>query len=759
MIPHLTAASSRVKTFEHLKQLHAQLILHSLHGDNHWLTLLLTRCALIHAPLPYARLLFESMPHPTARSFAAMFKLYSQLGTYRDMAALFARLSSLAVRPDASVYSILIKLLGRDAISLHAHSLKLGHASDRYVRNAIMNLYAQHGPIETAERLFDEMPERMVVDWNSMLSAYWKWDRKKEALRMFDSMPDRNVISWTVMVSGLSRAGEFEVARRFFDEMPERSIVSWNAMLSGYAQNGQAEEALRLFDRMMGVGIQPNETTWVTVITACSMKGDLRCAESLVGSLTERNVNMNCFIKTALIDMYANCQSLAKARKIFEEMEDRNLVSWNAMIAAYTREGDLSAAKELFDIMPARDVVSWNSMISGYAQNGQWILAIELFKEMAIAKGLKPDEVTMSSIIAACGHLGALEFGRWLVCYINENQIRLNISGYNALIFMHSRCGSIEDARRVFREMSKRDVFSYNSLISGLASIGKCLEVLKLLKNMGEEGIKPDDITYLGVLIGCSHAGLLVEGCRVFEMIESPTVDHYACKVDLLGRAGRLDEAKRVIDGMPVKPHAGVYGALLNACRIHKRVELAEFAAQELFKLEPENSGNYVLLSNIYASAGRWGDVESVRGIMRKRGVDKMIGCSWVEFGGKVHQFVAGDRSHCRSEEMHKMLKEVGRKMRASGYIADKSCALRDVEEEEKEEIVGTHSEKLALGFALLVFDAKAVIRIVKNLRICEDCHVAIKMISKIEEREIVVRDNNRFHVFEDGRCSCEDYW
>ncbi|XP_026659006.2 pentatricopeptide repeat-containing protein At1g14470 [Phoenix dactylifera] len=673
---HLTLASSRVKTFDHLRQLHAQLILHSLHGESHWLTLLLTRCARIQAPLPYARLLFESIPHPTARAFATMFKHCSQLGTHEDVAALFARMSSLAVTPDASLYPILIKWLGSDAISLHARILKLGHASDRYVRNAIMNFYAHHGSVETAERLFDEMPERTVVDWNSMLSAYWKWDCRKEALRMFDSMPDRNIISWTVMVSGLSRVGEFDVARRFFDEMPERSIVSWNAMLSGYTQNGQAEEALRLFDRMMGVGIQPNETTWVVVITACSMKGDLRFAESLVGSLIERNANLNCFIKTALIDMYASCRSLAKARKIFYEMEDQNLVSWNAMIAAYTREGDLSAAKELFDVMPARDVVSWNSMISGYAQNGQWSPAIELFKEMAIVKGLKPDEVTMSSIIAACGHLGALEFGRWLVCYISENQIRLNISGYNALIFMYSRCGSIEDARRVFREMSKRDVFSYNSLISGLASIGEGLEVLKLMENMEEERIEPDNITYLGILTGCSHAGLLLEGCRVFEMIESPTVDHYACKVDLLGRAGRLDEAKRVIDGMPLKPHAGVYGALLNACRIHKRVKLAEFAARELFKLEPENSGNYVLLSNIYASAGRWGDGESVREIMRKRGVDKMIGCSWVEFGGKVHQFVAGDRSHCQSEEIHEMLKEVGRKMRALGYIAEESLSL-----------------------------------------------------------------------------------
>ncbi|URE33912.1 Pentatricopeptide repeat-containing protein [Musa troglodytarum] len=342
-----------------------------------------------------------------------------------------------------------------------------------------------------------------------MLSGYWKWGRKEEALGTFDRMPERNVVSWTAMVTGLSRLREPEAARRFFDSMPERSVVSWNAMLSGYVQNDRPDEGLRLFDQMVGAGVRPNETTWVSIVAVCSAKGDARFAESIARTIMERKVPMNCFLETALIDMYAGCGNLVKARMIFDEM-------------------------------PAKDVISWNTMISGYSQNGQFGVALELFGDMTAVKGMMPDEVTMSSLISACGRLGCLEHGRWLAQYMQENQIE-------------------------------------------------------------------------------------------------PTVDHYACKVDLLGRAGRLDEARKVIDDMPVRPHAGVYGALLHASRIHKRVELGELAAEELFRLEPGDAGNYVLLSNIYASARKWGFVEKVRRVIRERGVDKVSGRSRIELDGKLH--------------------------------------------------------------------------------------------------------------------------
>ncbi|KAA8545385.1 hypothetical protein F0562_020169 [Nyssa sinensis] len=273
------------------------------------------------------------------------------------------------------------------------------------------------------------------------------------------------------------------------------------------------------------------------------------------------------------------------------------------------------------------------------------------------------------------------------------------------------------DAKKIYQEMETRDVISYNTLITGFAAYGHGVEAVKLLWKMKEEGIERDRITYIGVLTACSHAGLLEEAQKVFRSIKDSDTDYYACIVDLLGRVGKLDETKRLIESMPMQPHAEVYGSLLNASRVHKRVELGELAANKLFELEPDNSGNYVLLSNIYASAGRWEDVERVRGAMKKGGVKKTTGWSWVEFDGKMHKFIVGDWSHEQSDDIYRILAELRKRMRVSGYTADKSCVLRDVEEEEKEEMVGTHSEKLAIAFALLVSEAGAVIRVVKNLR------------------------------------------
>ncbi|KAK9141031.1 hypothetical protein Scep_010712 [Stephania cephalantha] len=758
--------SCEAKTLKQLREVHGQVTRQSLHHHNHHISLLIRRCAALRAPLPYVRLLFHSLPNPDLLLFTTALKYFSLFAARPDILSLFRRLLFRRPRQNLTfLYPIVINASANasEVASAHAHVFKLGYHCDAFVRNAVVNGYLRFGLLGLAREMFDEMPERGAADWNAMISGYWRRGRGGEACDLFDEMPERerNVVSWTAMVTGFARSGDLERARSLFDEMPERSVVSWNAMLSGYAQNGLVDEAIELFLEMVDVGVEADETTWVTVISSLAERGDPRLAKSLVESLDSRRVNCNCFVKTALIDMYAKCGELSTARRIFDEMGTHaNVVSWNAMISAYARVGDLASARCLFDKMPRKNVVSWNSMIAGYAQNGHSSLAIELFKEMTVTNNFKPDEVTMVSVISACGHLGAYELGKWVMDVVAKNRINLSISGYNSLISMYSRCGSMEDAERIFHDISGvRDVVSYNSLITGFAAHGYGTRAIELMSNMKEEGLEPDRITFIGVLTACSHAGLLEEGQHVFRSIKSPTVDHYACMVDLLGRGGKLEEAKRLIDGMPMKAHAGVYGALLNASHIHKQLELGEFAAYKLFDLEPENSGNYVLLSNIYAFAKRWKEVDRIRELMGTRGVKKTTGCSWVEFDGKVHRFIAGDQLHECSKEIYHVLEELEKRMRAVGYIAIKDCVLRDVEDEEKEVIVGTHSEKLAIGFALLRSEEGAVIRVVKNLRVCGDCHVAIKMISKLTSREILVRDNNRFHRFKDGECSCQDYW
>ncbi|KAK1568570.1 hypothetical protein Q3G72_026111 [Acer saccharum] len=579
-----TTISSKLANLSQLKQLHAHILQNSLHQQNYYVSLLITHCTRLNAPLSYARGIFESTRDPNAHVFACMLKYYSQLGAHSEVLCLYQNMQSCTVKADASVYTVLIKSSGYAGIVLHGHVLKLGHAQDRYVRNVIMDVYAKNiGSVELARKVFDEMTDRTVVDWNSMISGYWKWGFEAEVCGLFDMMTERNVVTWTAMVSGYAKRKDLVSARRYFDAMPEKNVVSWNSMLSGYAQNGFAEEGLKLFYDMTNAGeVEPNETTWVIVVSLCSSRGDPNLADSLMKMLEREQIRLNCFLKTALIDMYGKCGSIETAKRMFEELGVyRNVVTWNAMISAYTRVGYLSAARELFDKMLKRDVVSWNSMIAGYAQNGESAMAIDLFKEMIVTKEPKPDEVTMVSVISACGHLGALELGNWAVTFLTENRIKLSVSGYNSLIFMYSKCGSMKDAKRIFQEMNTRDVVSYNTLIAAFAAHGHGKEAIELMSKMRNEGIEPNRVTYIGVLTACSHAGLLEEGWKVFESIENPAVDHYACMVDLLGRVGQLDEAKRLIDSMPMEPHGGVYGSLLNASRIHKSVELGELAANK----------------------------------------------------------------------------------------------------------------------------------------------------------------------------------
>ncbi|CAA6667766.1 unnamed protein product [Spirodela intermedia] len=458
---------------------------------------------------------------------------------------------------------------------------------------------------------------------NAIMDAYAKRGAPANAQKVFEEAPQRTAADWNAMVSGYWHCGDEAEARRMFDAMPAKNVVSWTAMVTGYCKIGEPEKARVVFDAM------PERTvvSWNAMLSGYAQNG-----------LAE-----------------------AALKEIFDAMgRSRNSVSWNAMISGYCREGDLAIARQLFDEMPRRNVISWNSMISGYVQNGQWGNALELFN--AMEEEVKPDDVTMASVLSACGHLGALENGRRAAEIISREKIRLGLSGHNALVFMHSRCGSMAEARRVFQEMPTRDVVSYNSLITGLAAHGHGSEAVALLRRMKEEGVDPDRITFLGILTACSHGGLAAQGREVFSAIGSPTVDHYACMVDLLGRAGELDAAAKLVAEMPVAPHAGVYGALLHASRIHRRVDLGELAAEKLFALEPDNAGNYVLLANIYAAARRWEDVEKVREAMQRSGVRKTTACSWVELRGEIHRFTAGDQSHPKGRRSTGCCRSTGRR-------------------------------------------------------------------------------------------------
>lgn len=339
-----------------------------------------------------------------------------------------------------------------------------------------------------------------------------------------------------------------------------------------------------------------------------------------------------------------------------------------------------------------------------------------------------------------------------------------NVFVGTSLIDMYCKCGRVEMARKAFDCMKGKNVKSWTAMVAGYGMHGRAREALDVFYDMIGVGVKPSYVTFVSVLAACSHAGLLEEGWHWFNKMTDqfgiePGVEHYGCMVDLLARAGRLTEAYNLIKGMKVRPDFVVWGSLLGACRTHKNVELAEICARNLFELDPENCGYYVLLSNLYADAGRWDDMERLRISMKNRKLVKTPGFSLVELRGRVHVFLVGDREHPQHKEVYKYLDELSVKLQEAGYVPNMASVLHDVDEEEKEMALRVHSEKLAVAFGIMNSVPGSTIQVIKNLRVCSDCHTVIKLTSKIVNREIVVRDSKRFHHFKDGLCSCGDYW
>nr|UPT49104.1 pentatricopeptide repeat protein AaPPR191 [Agave angustifolia] len=461
--------------------------------------------------------------------------------------------------------------------------------------------------------------------------------------------------------------------------------------------------------------------------------------------------------------MYARARDVRSARAVFDAMPERRLVTSTAMITCYAKTGDLESARKMFDEMGERDCVCWNTMIDGYTQHGRPEEALALFRSM-LESDARTNEVTVITVLSAVAQLGSLESGKWVHSYIENNKIRFNAQVGTALVDMYSKCGSLKDACLVFDRIRDKDIVAWNSMIAGYAMHGHSREALELFSRLRSTGLRPTDITFIAVLNACSHAGLVGEGREFFSLMEKdygiePKIEHYGCMVDLLGRAGLVEEAYELVQSMRIKPDSVLWGSLMGACRLHKKMALAEKIADYLVNSGQANSGTYVLLSNIYAALGNWKEVNRVRSLMKESGVQKEPGCSSIEVDHKVHEFVVSDLSHPKSKEIYSMLDELNELLRARGYVPQTELVLHDLDEAEKERAIGVHSERLAIAFGLISTQPGTTITIVKNLRVCTDCHTVIKLISKITGRKIVVRDRNRFHHFVDGSCSCGNYW
>ncbi|KAH9287976.1 hypothetical protein KI387_032093 [Taxus chinensis] len=593
--------------------------------------------------------LFDQMQQsgvwPNLITWNGMISVFSQNGYGDEALKLFHKMQSTDIRPNTVTVSSILSACGglevlRQGKEVHDYIIRRGYQLYVLAGNALIDMYMKCGCLENARSVFDRMSQKDVVSWNTMIVGYAQNGYGDEALKLFHQMNLTGV---------------------------EPNIVTWTAMISTNAQNGQGNEALKLFHEMQLFSMKPNSVTIASILTACTSLTALQQGEEIHGYMIRNGFEMDLNAGNALIYMYAKCGRIEVAHMVFDKLSAKDVVSWNAIIAGYAQKGHGEEAQRLFCEMQVAgikpSVISWTSMIAGCAQNGNCNEALRLFYQMLLT-GQKPDTVSLAGVLPACAHLGALKRGKEIHGHIIRNGFDSDVFAGSALIDMYAKCGSLQNAWQVFDKMPARNIVSWNAMIVAYAMHGNGVESLSIFSKMQQTGIKPDDITFTGLLAACSHTGLVDEGWKYFRCMTQdygvvPRSEHYACMVDLLGRAGCLDEARNFIDKMPLIPNAFVWGALLGACRIHCNMELAGFVAERLLEVEPRNAGNFVLLSNIYAASGRWDEAAKVKKMIRDKGLKKNPGCSWIEVMDRVHVFHVGDKSHPQTKSIYATLENL----------------------------------------------------------------------------------------------------
>ncbi|XP_024521485.1 pentatricopeptide repeat-containing protein At3g26782, mitochondrial-like [Selaginella moellendorffii] len=780
---------------------------------------------------------------------------------------------------------------------LHDKLSRIGLEEDIFVTGSLVDLFARCGSMADARRVFDGIVQHSVLSWNAIIAGYahsgelercfWFYGRmqqegsKLSALRigarihwqLVESGYERDVFVASTVVDMFAKCGSMARAREAFDRIAKPCLVSWNSIMMGYAQGGEGKRALEFFYRMDGEGLTPDARSFVAALKACAnlaaaAKEDedsddatlLLCVEKggdLHSRAEKHGYTSNIYVANVLIDMYTKCGSLDEARKVFDKMIHRSVMSWNSIIMGYAQAGDvetalnlfskmqeqgiqpdarsyvatlkacssfaegdviesqpaklwclqkgsevhrqlevteaasdifvsstlvdmyskcgdMAMARKVFDRMSDPNVVLWNVMITGYAQNSSGSSseeAVKLFTRMQLEEGFEADNITLVAALKACGSLGALNTGKEIYRAIVELETGLEHDQLvvASLIDFYGKCGSMVEAQQVFESVPsvRKNTVTWNSLIAGYTHQADVHSALELYERMKGDDKRPavNGVTFLCLLNACSHAGLVDKGQKFFAAMVSlhgitPGIEHYTCLVDLLGRSNHLDEALTVLREMPLRGNKTIWMTLLSSCRKWRNVDIGTVAFKKILEIDNRDSAAYILMTNLYASAKRWDESVHVEMMRMNAGALKKPGESWwIDSHGKVHKFVAGDNRHPQSEQIFGKLRLMFLKLREQGYLPDLNSVFRNISDEEKESALFQHSEKLAICCALINSAAGTTVRITKNLRVCDDCHKATSYISKLERRTIICRDASRFHVFQDGKCSCDDFW
>lgn len=643
---------------------------------------------------------------------------------------------------------------------------------------------------------------------NSLISMYSRNYRLELARTIFYSMRDRNLTSWNSIISGFAGFGCLKDAWHYFQEMEvsgvKPDIVTWNCLLSGHFLHGSYKEVLEILRRMRSVGFMPNSSSITSAIQAVTELESMNFGKEIHAYVIRNGLDHHdVYVGTSLVDMYVKNNCLTSAQAVFNNMKNRNIFAWNSLISGYSFKGLFEDAEKLLQQMEEEgikpDLVTWNGLVSGYSmwgcskealavidrvrssglspnvvswtalisgcsQNENYRDSIEFFIQMQ-EEGIKPNSATISSLLRTCAGLSLLHQGREIHCFSIKNGFIEDVFVATALVDMYSKSGKLKNAHEVFRKTQNKTLASWNCMILGFAIYGLGKEAILLFDQMCGMGVQPDAITFTAILSSCKNAGLVNEGWKYFDGMSTyhnvnPTIEHYSCMVDLLGRAGYLDEAWDFIQNMPLKPDATIWGALLGSCRIHKNIEYAEIAAKKLFHLEPYNSANYFLMMSLYAISNRWEDVERLKDLMGLEGRKSQQVWSWIQVERRIHFFSAEEKPHPDTGEIYFELYQLVHEMKKMGYVPDVSCVYQNIDEVEKEKLLLSHTEKLAITYGLMKMDSSSTpIRVIKNTRMCSDCHKAAKYMSLVRNREIVVKDGIRFHHFRVGKCSCNDCW
>ncbi|XP_030488856.2 pentatricopeptide repeat-containing protein At4g01030, mitochondrial [Cannabis sativa] len=878
---HFLDEVAKIKTLSSVKVLHAQMIKKETLDNTDEVKSLITSY-LEFGDFKSATMVFiMGCPRNYLMWMSFVEELRSFGGNPVEILQVFSELQCGGVIFDSEVLTMILKLCAclKDSwlgVAIHCCLIKRGFHMDVYLKSELISFYGTCWGIEKAKQVFGEMSDREGILWNemillnlknerwlkalelfkgmqfsliktknstilkvlracgkigalyegkqihgyvlrralesnlsicdSLITMYSRNNRIKQARTVFDSMKDYSLSSWNAIISSYALFGYFSDAWNLLNEMKRYNlkpdIVTWNCLLSGHSRHGSYEMVLTILRRMQSVGFKPNSSSITSVLQSVIELDSLEFGKEIHGFVIRNGLDNDVYVGTSLLDMYIKSDCLSHAQAVFNAMKKRNIFSWNALISGYSYKGFFEDAEKLLNFMveegikpdlvtwnglcsgyslwglnkEARavidrikssgltpNVVSWTALISGCSQNGNHTDALKYFIEMQ-AEGINPNSATISILLRVCAGLSLLHKGEEIHCLSIRIGLIEDVFVATALIDMYSKAGKLGSALRVFRKIQKKTLASWNCMIMGFSIHGFGKEAISLFDEMCNAGVQPDAITFTALLSGCKNSGLVKEGWKLFDSMSQdynidPTIEHCCCLVDLLGRVGYLDEAWNFMETMALTPDASMWGALLASCRTHRNLEFAEIAAKNLFKLEPYNSANYVLMMNLYAMSKRWEDVERVKSLMSKRGVKISQVWSWIQIDQTIHMFSAEGKPHPDTGKVYFELYQLVSEMKKLGYVPDMNCIHQNLDKEKKENMLLSHTEKLAITYGLMNTKDGVPIRVIKNTRVCSDCHEAAKYLSLIRNREIFLRDGLRFHHIKEGKCTCNDCW